>query len=182
MCDSEKEGSNVIPGSSSSDSVDLVSSSESGIKRRDNSADNEKGQSEEVPDVPTKRPRGPFDCLDWDDSDEEEFVPFTQSYSEESRFPPRAPSPVAVFAKKSSAKGKGLAKKKGPQSLVKTSGRKASAKKSSGARNAKKKSGEFFCRILGCGFFGFTFHFYFCVIVILLLYILKVVLRFFRFE
>ena len=39
-----------------------------------------------------KRPRGPYDCLDWSD-EEEEFVPFTQSSS-----------PPKVFANKTRVK------------------------------------------------------------------------------
>ena len=48
-----------------------------------------------------KRSRGPLDCLNWDDSDEEEFTPFTQAN------PSPVSSPVApiVVAKKSSGKG-----------------------------------------------------------------------------
>ena len=47
------------------------------------------------------RTNGPLDCLNWDDSDEEEFTPFTQAN------PSPVSSPVApiVVAKKSSGKG-----------------------------------------------------------------------------
>ena len=47
-----------------------------------------------------KRPRGPLDCLNWSDSDDEEFTPYTQAN------PSPVSSPVApiVFAKKSSGK------------------------------------------------------------------------------
>ena len=66
-------------------------------------------QEEEVP----KRARGPYDCLNWSDS-EDEFVPFTQSSS----------PPKKVFAKKSTAKfiGKkknGAKNKKGSSSSAK---------------------------------------------------------------
>jgi hypothetical protein len=48
-----------------------------------------------------KRPRGPNDCLNWDDSDEEEEVtPFTQI--------PESPTREMVDSVASSAKGKSL--------------------------------------------------------------------------
>ena len=58
----------------------------------------EKGD-DEPPDVAKKRPRGPSDCLNWSDSEEEEFVPFTQSNPE-----PVIEPVKKVFAKKSAPK------------------------------------------------------------------------------
>ena len=70
------------------------------------------------PQAGQKRPRGPYDCLDWSD-EEEEFTPFTQSYS-----------PPKVFAKKSAAKS--VAKKK--------RGAKNAGKVKGSSTNAKGKS------------------------------------------
>jgi hypothetical protein len=60
---------------------------------------------EEIPcsvesgEQPSKRPRGPYDCLNWDSDSEEEFTPFTQPRP----YPhPTAICPPTVFAKKSS--------------------------------------------------------------------------------
>ena len=85
-----------------------------GLKRP---LDNDNRHVEDPPDSVKKRPRGPYDCLDWSDESEEEFVPYTQSY----------PSPVKkVFAKKSSGK--------------KVVDKKLSAKKSTSVKSSSKKS------------------------------------------
>ncbi len=80
---------------------------------------------EDEPDLATKRPRGPSDCLDWEDS-EEEFTPFTQE------------RPVDLFkevviAKKSAPKrsfAKGVSstkpRRKDNRSKIKSSGKKKS--------------------------------------------------------
>ena len=60
---------------------------------------------DEPPDVAKKRPRGPSDCLNWSDSEEEEFVPFTQSNPE-----PVIEPVKKVFAKKSAPKNSGTKK------------------------------------------------------------------------
>ena len=57
-----------------------------------------KPEEEDPPDTTKKRPRGPSDCLDWSDS-EEEFVPFTQENPEVV-----TSSAKKVFAKKSAPK------------------------------------------------------------------------------
>lgn len=73
-----------------------------------------------------KRGRGPEDCLNWDDSDEEEFVPFTQARV----FTPRC-EPKRVYAKKS---------------VVKGSAKGNPAKKSRGKAPKKTSAGEiYFC-------------------------------------
>ncbi len=122
----------VESSSETAGSIELCSSSESRSKRTLD--DNDNVQSEEFSDVAKKRPRGPYDCLDWDESDSDEFTPFTQSYSEESRFPP----PATVFAKKSDpspgCKGKASAK------TVAKSSAKASAK--SGAKSSAKSAAK----------------------------------------
>ena len=70
---------------------------------------------DDPPDLPKKRSRGPMDCLNWDDSDEEEFVPFTQSNPEVVwETPPRLPVEKAastVSRAKNSAAKNGRGKK-----------------------------------------------------------------------
>ncbi len=64
-----------------------------------NKPDAARGRSNDNPSSPGGsgiRGRGPQDCLNWEESDEEEFVPFTQI--------PEPPEPKLVFAKKSVAK------------------------------------------------------------------------------
>ena len=80
-------------------------------------------EDDEGQEAVTKRPRGPYDCLDWSDSDDEPFTPFTQSN------PP--PSPPKVFAVKSKAK-KVVSKK--------SSKEKGFSKKSSKDKGVGKKS------------------------------------------
>ena len=64
---------------------------ENGLKRPSEAEG--KMDVERPPDIAKKRPRGPSDCLSWEDSDEEVFTPFTQENPE--------PKVVKVFAKKS---------------------------------------------------------------------------------
>ena len=60
--------------------------------------------NDKPPDVAKKRSRGPNDCLNYeDDSDEEEFTPYTQS-NPDVMFMESESKPKLVFAKKSSAK------------------------------------------------------------------------------
>ena len=77
--------------------VGVVESGSSGVKR--SHIEKEKNE-EEPPDVAKKRPRGPSDCLDYSESEEDDFVPFTQSNPEVVHTPPKK----KVFAKKSVAK------------------------------------------------------------------------------
>jgi len=77
---------------------------------------------EDPPDLVKKRPRGPSDCLD-DDSEEEDFVPFTQISPEVVC----SPEKKKVFAKKSMVK----------RSYSKGSGGKKSIKKTG---NSKMKA------------------------------------------
>lgn len=101
---------------------------------------NEQKRSHEAgegpPEVVPKKGRGPSDCLNWDDeSDEEEFVPFTQARE----FVSREPTKV-VFAKKSVAK----------KPLVKNGrGKKGAGKSSTDKKKseAKGKSGEPFIEL-----------------------------------
>jgi hypothetical protein len=77
------------------------------------------GESEgDGPANPVKRPRGPSDCLDWDESEEEEFTPFTQER-------PKVvfEEPKKVFARKSKPKGKGKGKKTGKNCASSYSGK-----------------------------------------------------------
>ena len=83
---------------------------------------------EEPPDVAKKRSRGPHDCLNYDESDEEEFTLFTQS-NPEVVFEEPDPKPKLVFAKKSSAK----------KSSAKKSSKGKGAGKSSKSKNASKE-------------------------------------------
>ena len=75
----------------------------------------EQNEDEEQPVGADKRPRGPYDCLDWSD-EEEEFVPYTQSSS-----------PPKVFAKKTIVKNVSK-KKRGAKNAGKVKGSSASAK------------------------------------------------------
>ena len=88
-------------------------------KERKRSVDNDGKHVEDAPDVVKKRARGPSDCLEYD-SEDEEFVPYTQ----ESPAVVWSPEKKKVFAKKSVIKGSG------------SKGGKKSSKKSD---NAKKK-------------------------------------------
>jgi hypothetical protein len=126
-----KAGPNDVPSSMGSPVVvEHGSSSDSGQKRSSELSDN-------FSEVEKKRPRGPYDCLDWDYSEEEEFTPFTQEY-----IPP--PSP-----KKSAAKSRS---KKCDKSAVKSSKKKTSVSifegslsKKSSKKSLKKSSGKLFC-------------------------------------
>ena len=87
---------------------------------------------EDPPDVSKKRTRGPNDCLDWEDSDEEyEFTPFTQIPEDVPAASPKA----KVFARKSSAKIS-----TGNKPANKSCAKKLSAKKSSAKNVSAKKS------------------------------------------
>jgi hypothetical protein len=120
MSDLGEMSSDIVPGSSSQDgrgnSSDIItgnSSNEDSLKRA-----GDKRHVDDPPDVSKKRPRGPYDCLNWDDSDEDEvFTPYTQEN------PKVVHTPIKVFAKKSS-------------------GRKGGSKKSSTKINRAKNSGS----------------------------------------
>jgi hypothetical protein len=83
-------------------------------KKRSHEGDGK--HEEDVPESVKKRARGPSDCLEWDDdSDDEEFVPYTQVSPEVTV----SPEKKKVFARKSSAKtgrskgGRGKKSRKG---------------------------------------------------------------------
>jgi hypothetical protein len=87
----------------------------------DEKADRVEG-SEEVPakkvatddgaePIPAKRGRGPSDCLDWDDSDEGEFTPFTQERPELFWSPPTESTPVKKVKKSASKRAVKSSKK-----------------------------------------------------------------------
>ena len=142
MSDSGQNSSDLIAGSSSQDCVkssnEISQSSGHNVSLKRSAVQE---REEEPPDPTLKRPRGPYDCLNWDDSDEDEvFTPFTQEN------PPI--SPGKVFAKKSSA-NKGSAKK--------------SSVKNSRAKNRKKSTSKEKGKSLGM----FVLHcFYVCVLLI----------------
>ncbi len=92
--------------------------SDNSDRERKRSLEEDGKHTEDDPNVGEKRPRGPADCLDWDES-EEEFTPFTQ----ERIFTPRVQEPV--FAKKSSAKRSKKGKSKGNGSKCKSSSKKS---------------------------------------------------------
>ena len=84
-------------------------------------------------DKAKKRSRGPDDCLDWSDS-EEEFVPYTQSNPEPAYVAPKKAknrSPKNPVASKSSAS---------KSSATKSSARKSSTKKSSAKKSSDQSS------------------------------------------
>jgi len=81
----------------------------------------------EPPDGSKKRARGPSDCLDWSESDEEVFTPFTQAFT------PTSPPPKKVFRKKASVKKSG----------GKKAGGKAKSKSSSSSVLKGKSLGKF---------------------------------------
>ena len=104
---------------------------------RKRSFDNDGKHVEDVPDVVKKRPRGPSDCLE-DDNEEEEFVPFTQ----ESPAVIWSPEKKKVHVKKSVIKGLGS----------KGIGGKKSSKKSDFAKKkgTAESSGNYNCsNVLG---------------------------------
>jgi hypothetical protein len=78
----------------------------------------EDGAGSDPPDVIPKRSRGPADCLNWDESDKEEFTPYTQE------------NPQVVFPTPEKKM-----KKKGAKNL--------GVKKSSGSKG--KMIGNLFC-------------------------------------
>jgi hypothetical protein len=104
--------------------------SDSGSKRPLDGSSEAANPDDPLPDIPPdippdaahdsgkKRGRGPEDCLDWSESEEEEFTPFTQTPE-----PSSNDKPKLVFAKKSVVKSscKKVAAKK-PR--LKTSGSK----------------------------------------------------------
>jgi hypothetical protein len=129
MSNQEGASGRSVRTTESSSSSEIVCSSTSGSKRNHDS--DGKSQSEDSTDC-AKRPRGPYDCLNWDDDSDEEFTPFTQSNPE--GVPPTPPK--KVFAVKSSAKSSSKSSvKRSSKSSVN-----AGAKKSS---KAKGKSGIF---------------------------------------
>jgi len=103
------------------------------------------------PDGGRKRPRGPEDCLNWDDSDEEEFVSFTQARE-------FTPDVSKVYANKSVCEGKvdrlwkkgneGNKGKKGAKSRVKSSKKKKSEAKCNTAGSIPE--GNCFTCLLSC--------------------------------
>ena len=112
-------------------------SAEAGIKRPMEVDETEAAiESNEPPDVAKKRPRGPSDCLDYDDSDEEEFTPFTQSNPE----PVFVVSPKKVFAKKSAVARSAKKVSKKESSSKKSSKKGASYKNSSSESTTSKKT------------------------------------------
>ena len=127
MSDSGPISTDLIAGSSSEDCSKSTNEISEDIAHKvilKRSAD--QGHEEEPPDVAKKRSRGPYDCLNWSDSEEDEvFTPFTQEN------PPL--SPPKVFAKKSVGK-RSLVKK----SSAKNSSAKNSSAKNSGASKPKK--------------------------------------------
>ena len=154
MCDAPNEPSNET-GSTSQiiDSSQISQSSGSneakcsdqnaGTKR--SHANENKDQLEESSDSAKKRPRGPYDCLNWDEDSEDEFVPFTQSNPEVVHTPVKK-----VFAKKSSAKS---CSKSSGKSSAKTSAKSSaktlvnSAAKNSGSKKSKEKGKSGICLI-----------------------------------
>ena len=106
-----KDGSDEVIGST----LDNEDGSEAGLKHSD---------------VTHKRPRGPFDCLNWsEDEDEEDLGPYTQ-LPEPVEEPP--PSPKKVFAKKSVAKN----------GETKNGAKNASSKKASSSKAKGKSIGK----------------------------------------
>ena len=89
----------------------------------------EEDEEQVAPVTSTKRPRGPYDCLDWSDSDDEPFTPFTQSN----------PSPPKIFAKKSKAKNVGSKK----------SSKGKGVSKKSVAKNSSNKDGSVVSKLKG---------------------------------
>ena len=94
-----------------------------------------KRSGEDPPDQGSKRPRGPADCLDWSDSDDEcEFTPFTQEN-------PVRIEPDVTSAKSSSAKSSSAKTSSAKTSSAKTSSaKKTSAKTSVGQLSFARKS------------------------------------------
>ena len=120
------EGQNVDKSLNVISEVAVLESGSSGTKR--SNEDNER-KEDEPPDVAKKRPRGPSDCLDWSESEEEDFVPYTQSNPEVVHTPPKK----KVFAKKSVVKS----------SLGKAGSGKKGGAKSSGAKDVSKVKGKY---------------------------------------
>ena len=128
MSDSGLISSDLVAGTSSQD---CSKSSNESNEENGHKSSLDQDHKEEPPDRGKKRPRGPYDCLNWSDSDEDEvFTPFTQEN------PPL--SPPKVFAKKSSAK-KGFAKNSSAKnSSAKNSSAKNASAKNSGVTKRKK--------------------------------------------
>lgn len=106
--------------------VVVAPSCSSGAKR---SNEEKEKKEEEPPDVAKKRPRGPSDCLNWSDSEEDEFVPYTQSNPEVVYTPPKK----KVFAKKSVVK----------RSRGKAGCGKMAVSKSAGSKDVSKVKGKY---------------------------------------
>ena len=127
MSDPDSEGHKKVrqkrPYDTSEDGEDVIGSS----------IDNEDGLEAgcHQSDGTHKRPRGPLDCLNWSE-DEDEFVPFTQLPEPDAE---PTPLPKKVFAKKSSAKN----------SKSKNGGNNDSAKKTSSSKAKGKSIGKKSC-------------------------------------
>ena len=102
-------------------------SNKNGADELNNKRPHESGENkvhEDPPDVSKKRPRGPEDCLDYDESDEEEFTPYTQENPEVVFVPPKK---KIVFAKKSAPKRSGGKKPRAKKAVVKSTKTSASS-------------------------------------------------------
>ena len=100
-------------------------------------------EANDPPDIPKKRPRGPLDCLNWSDSEEEEFVPYTQSNPSPPAClssPPRCPTPTKVLTKKSAAKNRSA--KNGASKEVASKGATTKQARKKSCKNAKSFSSE----------------------------------------
>ena len=127
MSDLSKEiAGDVVPSSRS------PSPTPTGSKR---SFEDDNPVSADVLKVNEKRSRGPMDCLDWEDSDDEVFTPFTQSN-------PEVVFRSPVCAKKST--GKKSSSKSSRKSSVKSSV-KSSLKGKSGKISLLVKCVKCFC-------------------------------------
>ena len=103
-------------------------SNESGADELSNKRPHEAGEDkvdEDPPDVSKKRSRGPDDCLNYEESDEEEFTPYTQANPEVVY---ESPKKKKVFAKKSVPKRSGGKKPRAKKAVVKSTKSSAASK------------------------------------------------------